>query len=241
MPTTKSPDSSVVEKIKKLLSLADGNQNENERENAMQLAMELLAKHNLSLGELEQSTLTIRVVEVYGDFRLEKWIRRILHTACMLYYTDFYHGVSFDEDTFAVREQPVFIGTEENIAVTIEVATWLMNSVRLESNRLYKDPKLRRSFRLGAAVRLWQRARLLVENEKNSTTPGATNGLMVIRNQLEKANEDYLDSLNLRVMSNRRATVVTSAYNAGVSFGEQVELSRRTPANSVPVARLTMR
>lgn len=37
-------DRSVVEKIKKLLSLAEGNQNQHERELAMKFAMDLLAK-----------------------------------------------------------------------------------------------------------------------------------------------------------------------------------------------------
>ena len=41
---------SIIQKIRKLLALAEGNKNEHEREVAMQFAMELLSKHNLITG-----------------------------------------------------------------------------------------------------------------------------------------------------------------------------------------------
>jgi hypothetical protein len=45
------PQPAVVDKVRKLLALASGNQNEHERDRAMEAAMELLAGHNLSLAK----------------------------------------------------------------------------------------------------------------------------------------------------------------------------------------------
>ncbi len=233
------PDSAVLEKIKKLLALADGNQNENEREVAMQFAMEMLAKHNLTISELHGDELDIQVVEVEAEFHLHPWVRRVLDTACTLYYTDYYYSQRYNWTTGASRNFPVFVGTADNIAVTMEVATWLINSIRLESNRSYKDPALRRSFRLGAATRLRERAECLVASE-SATAAGSRNSLMVIRNQLQRANEDYLSTLDLEQTTMRRSTVVHSAYEAGKEFGNQVVLTRPQSGNVPPIAMIPL-
>ena len=160
---------SVVGKIKKLMALADGNQNEHEREVAMRFAMDLLAKHNLNIAEIQGSAIKIEIGEVKGDFRLEAWIVQVLSATCILYYTQFYRSriwVDFFRRT--TRDIPIFVGTADNIAVTIEVATWLINSIRLESNRAYKSAYERRSFRVGAADSLLMRAIDIVAAKKNA-------------------------------------------------------------------------
>lgn len=221
-----SPSETVVEKIKKLLALAEGNQNENERKVAMQFAMDLLAKHNLDIVKVQSASLDIRVEEIAANFRLEPWIRVVLHAACELYYTDFY--ISHDFDVFAMREIkfPVFVGTAENIAVTIEMAAWLIHSIRLESNRTFKDSFNRRSFRVGAADKIFARAREMkrAEEARARTADGGGGNLMVLRGQLERANEAYLEGLNLSSFTSRRTCLDRSAYDAGASYGQQVGL-----------------
>src|ERR1700729_259940 len=102
--TTKTaPDTSVIDKIKKLLALADGNQNEHEREVAMQFAMDLLAKHNLTLSEIHHTAAKIEVEEVAGDFRMERWIHLILQATCELYYTDFFTSERWSNDRGTCR------------------------------------------------------------------------------------------------------------------------------------------
>ena len=53
-----SDKEAVIEKIRKLLALAEGNANEHEREVAMRFAMDLLGKHNLSIAQMEKESLT---------------------------------------------------------------------------------------------------------------------------------------------------------------------------------------
>jgi hypothetical protein len=231
------PEESITSKIKKLLALADGNQNEHERQVAMKFAMDLLAKHNLTMEELDGAQTQSGIQEIESMFRLEPWIRVILDAACTLYYTDFYVSTKvvstkFDFWNFDVRsvtrDVPVFVGTTENVGVTIEVATWLINSVRLESNRLYKASALRRSFRLGAAHTLRERAHEILNSEKVAAEHTSGTALMVLRNKLQRANQEYLDALDLRPISYRTSRVNMTAYNAGEAYGEQVALPPRT-------------
>jgi hypothetical protein len=223
---------SIVEKVKKLLALANGNQNEHEREVAMQFAMDLLSKHNLTMTEVECDISKLSTIEVDGDFRLEPWVRLVLRAACTLYYTEIYISERIDYFRYRMVKVPVFIGTAENIAVTMDVATWLINSIRKESNSAYKDASDRRSFRLGAADRILERAFEIVEAERQKASKGNGSSLMIVRNQLEKANQAHLAKLNLR-QSKPRSSYVTDAYADGEAYGDQVGLKGHKDTSKV--------
>ncbi len=115
------PEDSVVSKVKKLLALASGNQNDHEREVAMKFAMDLLAKHNLTMEQLEGPERSGNVQQLEeNSFRLEPWVRQVLNAVCMIYYTDYFictKVVSVRQDmwTFQTRtstkDVPVFVGT----------------------------------------------------------------------------------------------------------------------------------
>jgi hypothetical protein len=236
----------VINKIKKLLSLAEGNQNEHERDVAMKFAMELLAKHNLTMETFDGQPAHDRIEEVHADFKLEPWITTTLDAACNLYYTDFYihrtvESTRFDYWTGRIvrkyRNTPVFFGRAENIAVTIDVATWLLNSVRSESNKLYRDAASRRSFRVGASDRLYVRADKLVQEEKATQEGAVGNALVVLRNSLQCANEEYLRSLHLETVKPRRSSVYQDAYAAGDEYGNSMSLA---PGKTAPHTQLSI-
>ncbi len=218
----------TLQKIRKLLALADGNQNENEREVAMQFAMDLLAKHNLTISQVEGIEFDRQVGEYAGNIRLERWTKHVVSAACTLYYTDFFISDRYDWKG-SRRTIPVFVGTEENVTVTMEVAAWLVNSIRAQSNLAFKDPHDRRSFRQGAARRILERAEAMVEAEKRQGISTGTS-LMVVRNSLESANQKYIDKLDLRYTAPRVSYVEREAYAQGLDFGDQVGLERRTKA-----------
>ncbi len=209
----------IIEKIRKLLALAEGNANEHEREIAMGFAMDLLGKHNLSIAQLENEALGHSVCVIEGCFRLERWIQHILDAACQLYYTDYY---------ISVRKTAMFVGTPENIAVTIDVADWLIESIRKESNRLYRDSCQRRSFRLGAAWKIMLRSIDLTREETTSANSNGTGtNLVVVRNQLERANEDYLSKLDLRQRKRRRVYIDQESFDRGSTYGAGVTLGKQ--------------
>ena len=228
MTANQPTDKSIVEKIRKLLALADTKKNshEHEREVAMQAAMDLLAKHNLSMTQVENSVLDIRPEEIHLDIKLDPWIRDILSAACRLYYTDYYMTGSRNWQG-RIERHPVFVGTTENVAITIDMATWLINSIRLESNRLYKDPYERRSFRVGAADRILRRALELRAVERQNITTTTGTDLMVLRNRFEQANQEFLGTKRFQTFKPRSVYLDESAFADGKSFGDQVGLSRQ--------------
>jgi hypothetical protein len=225
-PSATTIEKSIVEKVKKLLALADSDKNshEHERAVAMQAAMDLLAKHNLSMTEVNAQSLELAPEEVSANFKLEPWVRRILSAACKLYYTRYYMMRTRNYQN-RLERNPVFVGTAENIAVTISVATWLLNSVRLESNRLYRYPFERRSFRLGAADKIFERACAITLAEKK---PGASVGtsLVVLRNKFEMANEQHMSAKNLKQFRPRAVYLDGNAFAQGEEFGNQVGLNK---------------
>jgi hypothetical protein len=231
-------DKSIVAKIRKLLALADVNKNshEHERTVAMQAALDLLAKHNLSIAEISKTTLDIQPEEIRGTFKMEPWIRGVLAATCKLYYTDYYLSGQRHFDG-RIERFPVFIGTAENIAVTIDMATWLIKSIRQESNKMYREAHARKSFRLGAADRIFDRAQEITRAEKKSKVTAAGTSLMVIRNQFELANEKHLAKKNLRPFKARPIHLDFDAFSSGEAFGELVGLDRHV---TNPTKRLSV-
>jgi hypothetical protein len=235
---------SITIKIQKLLALADGNANEHEREMAMKFAMDLLAKHNLSMSEVQSSTFDVEIQEIFVQLRLDPWVRFILTAACKLYYTDFMMRPVY-KNYNRKEYHPVLIGTEENVKVTIEMASWLMNSVRIESNWLFDEAYERRSFRLGASHKIYERALTFIQEEKDQnagtvtgTGAGNTTGtsLMVIRNKLEKANAEHIAKQSSGTFKGRGSSAAPEAYDMGQAYGDSVNLGK-TPKSRA----LTMR
>lgn len=229
--------STIALRIRKLLALAEGNTNEHERDAAMKLAMDLLSKHNLDLSAIGGLCNESEVLECAVQLKLEPWIRAVLQAACKLYYTRFYMRPVY-RGYFADRKEwhPTFVGTEQNIGVTIEVASWLMNSIRLESNWLYTEPYERRSFRLGAAHKLYERACTMIDEEKSAGICSGSTELMVLRNALESANENHLAKMNLGQFQSRGSYYDDAAYGQGEAFGDSVNLGRKSK-----VKQITMR
>ena len=206
----------------------------------MRLAMELLSKHNLDLDQISSALHDRDVVEWEVVLKLDPWIRTILQAACKLYYTRFFMRPIY-RGYFGDRKEwhPTFVGSEENISVTTEVAQWLIKSVRLESNAHFHESYERRSFRSGAADRIFERANLLISEEKSAGPPTSTNSLMVLRNKLEKANQNYLDNLHLGNFKSRGSYYDSDAYGRGEAFGNTVNLGQRKKLKAITMSGLS--
>lgn len=228
---------SIVDKVRKLLALADQNANGNEHERnvAMRFALELLAKHNLTVAQVQGPSLGIQIEEMGANFKLDPWIRYVLSAACKLYYTRYYISSYFDWVTYCRKKVPVFVGTTENLEVTIEMAHRLIYSIRIESNRLYRTEYERRSFRLGAAIKVCQRATDLVAAEKQHSNESSGTSLTLVRNRLERANEEWMRKKNLGTFKSRAVYYDPEAYDDGTAYGDQVQLG----AAGKKVRRLT--
>ncbi|MBU6454800.1 MAG: DUF2786 domain-containing protein [Cyanobacteria bacterium REEB67] len=228
----------IAQKIIKLLALAEGNKNEHERATAMKLALDLLAKHNLDLDALSDNTADPNLTTVSVNLRPEPWIRSILFAVCKLYYTRYYIRTYYSQTSYTKKQEPIFVGTEANINVSIEMSGFLIRSIRQESNQLFATPYERRSFRLGAAEAIYMRACAMVAAEKaeaaNTPLSGqGRNSLIILRNKLEKANDDYMHGLNLGRFKSRGTYYDGGAYGMGESYGQSVDLGRSSKPKAI--------
>jgi len=213
----------IIVKIQKLLALAGNNPNEHERNEAMEMALSMLADHNLDLAEVNGKNLSDKPdTHLERGINLEVWSRHILLAVTKLYFTSLLIRKE------GAKTNPIIIGTKENIQVTLEIFKWLAESVKKEGNRLYSDHSLRRSFRLGAAKVILHRAMDLLREERAKGETNVTGtSLMVLRNGLERANEDYIGTLNVGVVKQRASNVNATAYANGAAYGNQMSLKRQ--------------
>lgn len=218
-------EQSVANKIRKLIALATGNANEHERLVAMEAAQKLLDEHNLSMfdvqGEVDRASSVDH--KALREIKLQPWVRIVMHSVCKLYNTTFFMRKHAGESY-----HPVVIGTTENIAVTLDIATWLISSITRESKVIFKNQKERNSFKLGAAQRLFERVDELL-NKPTETTSGATTQLTVVRNALQVANQTYLQELLPNARTNRTRPLYSSnaGYSAGREFGNSMSLNKQ--------------
>lgn len=234
----------IKTKIQRLLALAGNNPNEAEREQAMVLAQGLLAKHNLSMldvqglsgvGESEMSTI-----------KVEPWITNIMLGVSKLYYCSIFlrnvnicrYGKPRNVKSY------VLVGSPENIEVAKEVATWLIATVRKEARQIFKDAMSQKSFRVGASYAIKLKADAIRQAELEALNPqGDTNGgyaLMVLRNDLERLNAEYMAQLgDMQAQKQRSVKVDRFALIAGQAYGNSLHLGRQIACSGEEPKRIT--
>ncbi|MBS1952589.1 MAG: DUF2786 domain-containing protein [Cyanobacteria bacterium SZAS-4] len=226
-------ESSVANRIRKLIALATGNANEHERLVAMEAAQKLLDEHNLSMFDIEGEVHRASDVDhkALREIKLQPWVRIIMHCVCKLYNTTFFMRKHAGESY-----HPVVIGTPENIEVTLDIATWLITSITKESKITFKMQKERNSFKLGAAQRLFERVEELLTKPAETTSGAKSTQLSVVRNALQVANQEYLQQLLPNARTNRTRPLYSSnaGYSAGREFGNSMSLDKQIKSNPEP-------
>ncbi len=86
---------------------------------------------------------------------------------------------------------------------------------------MYRDEFGRRSFRIGASDRIMERVIEMTEAEKRQGVGAnsSNNSLMVLRNQLERANQEHLAKLDLRQGKARARNLDVCTYVDGAVYG----------------------
>lgn len=219
----------VANRIRKLIALATGNANEHERLVAMEAAQKLLDEHNLTMfdvqGEVDRASNVDH--KALREIKLQPWVRIVMHSVCKLYNTTFFMRKHAGESY-----HPVVIGTPENIAVTLDIATWLITSITKESKVSFKMQKERNSFKLGAAQRMFERVEELMTKPAETTGGTTSTQLTVVRNALQVANQEYLKQLIPNARTNRTRPLYSSntGYSAGREYGNSMPLNRQIKA-----------
>jgi hypothetical protein len=219
-PLDKTP---VIEKIKKLLALADSC-NEHEAALAAAHAQRLLAAHNLAMADIEavHKPDTADRIETAVARSLPKWVRHLSAAVSSAFDCQAIHHPALGKMTF--------IGVGADVQAAAYIFTYLERTVRklcaIYMKRSTGIPiparqreLLRHSYYLGAVSTISRQ--LQEQKQLTPVTPGA---LVPVKERLiRKAMEEIGP---IRTMHSRRSYINATAYNQGKSDGEQVRIHK---------------
>ncbi len=212
-------NSPVIEKIKKLLALANSS-NEHEAALAAGHAQRLLSEHNLAMADIEASHRPDKAdkVETVVSKSLPKWLRHLSA------------GVSTAFDCQAIHHPATgkltFIGVGADVQIAAYTFSYLDLTLRKLCGGYMKQhvsgtlanrhrELMRHSYYLGAVSTITGRLR-----EQKVQTPITTGALVPVKEGLIRQAMSEIGQV--RTMHSRRSYVNSDAYSRGQTDGGQV-------------------
>ncbi|HEY5523382.1 MAG TPA: DUF2786 domain-containing protein [Desulfuromonadaceae bacterium] len=212
-------NSAIIEKIKKLLALANSS-NEHEAALAAGHAQRLLSEHNLAMADIEAAHRPDKAdkVETAVSKSLPKWLRHLSA------------GISTAFDCQAIHHpatgKMTFIGVGADVQIAAYTFTYLDRTIRKLCGtymRLHVGSSIanrhrelmRQSYYLGAVSTITARLR-----EQKEQTPVTTGALVPVKEGLIRQAMNEIG--NVRTMHSRRSYVNSDAYSSGQTDGGQV-------------------
>jgi len=213
----------VIDKIKKLLALADSC-NEHEAALAAAHAQRLLASHNLAMADIIAAVRPDKAdrVETNVARSLPKWIRHLSA------------GVSSAFDCQAIHHptagKMTFIGVGADVQVAAYTFTYLERTVRKLCTGYLKQQAgtaivgrqrelIRQSYYLGAVSTISRQLR--DQKEQTPVTPGA---LVPVKEGLIRMAMEEIGPI--RTTHSRRSYINSAAYSQGQTDGGQVNIRK---------------
>ena len=212
-------NSSIIEKIKKLLALANSS-NEHEAALAAGHAQRLLSEHNLAMADIEASHRPDKAdkVETAVSKNLPKWMRHLSASVSSAFDCQAVHHPATGKMTF------IGVGADAQIAAytfsyldqTVRklCSTYMKGHVSSTIPNRHRE-LMRQSYYLGAVSTVTIRLR-----EQKAQTPVTTGALVLVKVGLIKQAMNEIG--NLRTMHSRRSYINCDAYSKGQTDGSQV-------------------
>ena len=237
MSNSQSP---LIEKMKKLLAMSEGKANENEAMIAAKHLHIMLARHNISMEELNEKS-DEESIDHAGDQETDQlWKRIAALQIARLYFCEFYTIRSY-----GCKRRYMFVGTEANRTFATHIFKMCVKAIeresRAESRKIYGkvESSFVRSFWNGAKDRIVERCKDLMESAKEGTLEDEEgNTLPALLSTYERNALHVSDwmSANLK-LTFRRAK--TRSYNSigfskGRDAGNRVQLSRSIHSENSP-------
>lgn len=223
-------NSRIIEKMKKLLAMADSKVNENEAMTATRQLHIMLAKHNISIEQLNEDEEEINHEGI--NYKCRPWKRIVASYIAKLYFCDFY------TDRIDKRKsQYMFVGSEANRTFTIHIFKMIITTIeresRVESRKLYgkEVSSFVNSFWTGAKDRIVERCKeLMTEAKEGTLKDDEGNTLPSMLSTYERTQLQVKDwmSTNLNLKSSKVRTKADNeaGLTKGREAGGKVQLSR---------------
>ena len=222
----------IINRIKKMLALAnDLAASEGERDNALRMAYNLMAKYNLDIAQVEAHGKKSEEprINFQNDSWSWLWAKHVNQIVGRLFFCKYYFGRSIN----GTQCEHHFIGRESNAMTAAVMADYIVNSILKEGRKIGKQntSPITRSFCVGAMHQLSRRVdQIIAEKEKElqgSATPGTALVLASFYKSEQSENERWIAEHvgNLKTGKARASKVNGDAYAAGREFGDKINLS----------------
>lgn len=220
----------IMAKLKKLLAMAQGKANENEALVAAKQLHAMLAKHNISMAELNKSEEDIGVErDLYVD---RPWKRIVALHIARLYFCEMFTSTTGTKKSFYC-----FAGTEANRTFAKAIFEMVVKTVERESRAASRATygkevsSFVNSFWTGAKDRIVERCQELMVAAKAGTLEdedGTTLPVLASMYDQQKAmvNSFLEDAYNLKSRTARTRANDAAGYKKGQITGSKVQLSR---------------
>lgn len=260
-PLNKEERDKLLDKIKKLFALATS-PNEAEAMAAASKARELMAKYNLSMGELTEHEMNdlSEIVEEFAECEFEKrfpaWVGIVSHGLSILYRVEHYVGWSRTGHTTRTgyykatkKFKMYFVGAKEDAAAAAYVLAYILRSCNSwakdyyqnratdEEKAQYRRRQIYKSYFVGLAYRV--RERLEEEAAKFNRLEeanAACRALVVVK---DKKLKDYMEEEHDDLHQMRRQRFHnTDAFYAGQADGDKIHLGNEGQKLQAPQGQL---
>ncbi len=219
----------ILDRVRKMLALAnDSAASEGERDNALRMAYNLLAKHNLSVEDVKRrgqpEPEEERIDNMFTSWS-QPWARTVFHAVAKLFFCNYYTAGKLS----STKLRHIYVGKVSNATTAALMGEYLVTSILRECRRLYREnlSPQSRAFATGAADKIYWRVDALIR-EQGEATPGTALVLASLYTQEKQSNDAHALALwgELKAGKSReRAKVDREAYNAGVEFGAKASLN----------------
>jgi hypothetical protein len=239
----KSDDTSerLLDKVRKLLALATSS-NEHESLSAMNKVRELYAKHNLDQKTLSTPRFAHVLIEL-GKKRIEITRKKIVGILVGHFFVQIISSSQYDAKTGERHKVIEIIGTRENVLMAEYVYHFLLQQTdflvrEMAKNSSHKLTRVtRKSFTLGILQGFTNKLR---EAEKNEPSQPNVIGNALVKFRNDPALENYMAEVYPRTVSRTSSAqyIDDSAYDAGISVGKAITLSKALASSSANQGRL---
>ena len=220
---TQSEISSVMEKIKKLLSLATS-PNEFEAARANDKVQELLLAYNMSMGDIKESDAAVTEEVLFETSRSVKWKESLVAAVASFY--DCMSMSSRSSNGLATS----IMGSPGNVTVTIAMIEYFTAAIdRVAKEDKSKGVSITLTYRYGIVMRISQKLRERKAAIKSAgfTSEAGTVSALAVQSQSDAAAKDiqrfirkqYPQARTATIKSNGNRGSLRDGFNAGDRVG----------------------
>ncbi len=234
-----SIENKVLERVKKMIALGnDAAATEAERETALRMAYNLLAKYNLSMSDLPDDESHEARERQDVVISADRWARSLAQAVAKLFFCKYFYSGTGTSG----KDKHCFVGRQSNVITARYMSEFLIKSVKREATGRYKSPTSPqgRSFCVGTVDSIRKRVEEMIKTDTEST-PGTALVLASLHQREADANSKWLEQAGLSLTTSKaRAdnSLRTSAFYDGREYGKTVSLNQQVKNSASDFKRL---